>query len=65
MSKLPSDLKPIDEEKVRRIAHITGDQSASARILKDYDRMKSEGLNPVIGYSAQHNVFVVCDIGHQ
>jgi len=63
MSALPKDLKPVEEHQVRRLAHICGEQSASARILKDYERMKSEGLTPVIGYSAQHNVFVVCDIG--
>jgi hypothetical protein len=63
VAKLPDDLQPVDEAAVKRLAGICGDSSASARTLKRYEEMKADGLNPAIGYSPKHNVFIVCDIG--
>lgn len=63
MSKLPSDLEMMEEESVRRVAHIVGESSAAAKALNRHAEMKAEGLNPVFGYSRKHSCFIVCDIG--
>jgi hypothetical protein len=63
MAELPDDLRAVDEAALKRLANICGESSASARTLRRYEEMKAEGVNPAIGYSPKHNVFIVCDIG--
>lgn len=60
---MPEDMQLIDEDAVKRVAHVVGEWSAAQRALKDAEQMRARGSNPAFGYSKQHSCFIVFDAG--
>lgn len=64
MSKMPNDMQVVDEDVVKRVAHVIGISSAAQAALRDAEQMRARGGTPGFGYSREHSCYIVFDVGH-